>query len=86
MKSFSSMVSIVLENQWGPLEAPYMSSMSHTNDTDTTNGNSASKFEESPSGDNVAGVGGRNHTVCLVNPLTNLFPKSKSRHLSLMKP
>jgi len=63
-----------------------MSSMSHTSDTDTTDGNYASKFQESPSSDNVGGVGGRNHIVCLVNLLTNLSPKSKSQHLSVMKP
>jgi hypothetical protein len=78
MKSFSLMVSTALENKWGPLEAPYMSSMSHTSDIDITNGSSASKFEESPSCDNVGGVGGRNDTPHLVNLLTNMFLESKS--------
>ncbi len=50
-----------LKKQRGPLEVPYMSSMSHTSGIDLTNGTFASKFEESPSSDNVSGVGGRNH-------------------------
>jgi GMP synthase PP-ATPase subunit len=74
------------ESQWGPLEATYMSSMSHTSDTDIANGNYASKFKEFPSCDNVGGLGGQNHTLRLVNPLTNLFPDSKPQHLSVMKP
>jgi hypothetical protein len=49
-----------------------MSSMSHTSGTDTTGGSSTSKSKESPLGDNVGGVGGWNHTSCLVNPLASL--------------
>jgi hypothetical protein len=63
-----------------------MSSMSHTSGIDTTSGNSTSKFEKYPPSDNVGGVGGWNQTPCLVNPLTNPSPKSKSRHLFVMKP
>jgi hypothetical protein len=63
-----------------------MSSMSHTSGTNTADGNSASKFEESLSSDYVGGVDGRNHTPHLINPPTNLSPKSKSRHMSVMKP
>ncbi len=42
------------------MEAPYMSSMSHTSGIDRTNGSFASKIEESPLNDNVGGVGGWN--------------------------
>jgi hypothetical protein len=63
-----------------------MSSMSHTSGTDTIGGSFVSKYEESPLGDNVGGVGGRNRTPRLVNPLANLFPKSKSQHMFMMKP
>jgi hypothetical protein len=55
-----------------------MSSKSHISGIDIIGYNSASKYEESPLGDNVGGVGGQNHTACLVNPSTTLFPKSKS--------
>jgi len=50
------MVLTTFENQWGPLEAPYMSSMSHTSGIDPTDGSSTLEFEESPSNDNVGGV------------------------------
>ncbi len=66
------MVLTILENQHGPLEAPYMSSMSHTSGIDIIGGSFALEFEESPLGDNVGGVGGWNHTPCLVNLLANL--------------
>jgi hypothetical protein len=80
------MVPTTPKNQWGPLEASYMSSMYHTSGTDTIDGSSISKYEESPLVDNVGGVGGQNHTPRLINFLINLFPKSKFRHLSMMKP
>jgi hypothetical protein len=47
-----------------------MSSIYHTSGVDTTDGGFVSKFEESPSCDNVGGVGGKNHTPRLINPLT----------------
>jgi hypothetical protein len=55
MKSFSLMVPTTPKNQWGPLEVPYMSSMSHTSGIDIISG---SFVLESPLGDNVGGVGG----------------------------
>jgi hypothetical protein len=63
-----------------------MSSMSHISGTDTTDGNFALEFKEYLSCDNVGGVGGWNHIPCLVNPLTTLSLKSKSRYFSVMKP
>ncbi len=48
MKSFSSMVPTTFKNQQGPLEVPYMSSMSHTSGIDITSGIFALEFEESP--------------------------------------
>jgi len=53
--------------------------------TDIINGSSASKFKESSLDANVGGVGDRIHTPHLVNPLANMSPKFKSRHLSMMK-
>jgi hypothetical protein len=44
-----------------PLGGAIHVSMSHTSDIDPTNGTFTSKFEESPSSDNVSGVGGWNH-------------------------
>jgi hypothetical protein len=58
MKSSSLMVPTTPKTWQGLLEAPYMSSMSHTSGIDTIGGSSISKFEESPLGDNVGGVGG----------------------------
>lgn len=55
MKSFSLMVLVALENQWGPLEAPYMS---HMNGIDIISGNSTSKSREISSNANVGGMGG----------------------------
>jgi len=55
-----------------------MSSMFHTSGIDPIHGSFTSKSKESPSSDNVGGVDGWNHTPCLVNPLTNLFLRSKS--------
>jgi hypothetical protein len=52
--------------------------MSHTSGIDITIGNFASKFEDFPLGDNVGGVGGRNYTPDLINPLANLSLESKS--------
>jgi len=86
MKSSILMVSTTPENQRGPLEAPYMSSMSHTSGTNIINGNSTSESKESSLGDNVSGLGGWNYTPGLINPLIILFSKSKSQHLSMMKP
>ncbi len=80
------MVLIALENRWGLLEASYMSSMSQISGTDTINGSSTLEYEEFPLGDNVGGVGGRNHTRHLVNHLANLPLKSISQHLFAMKP
>ncbi len=59
MKSSSSMVPIAPEYQWGPLVAPYISSMSH-NSGKVTNlgGKSMSKLEESPPYDDEGSVGG----------------------------
>jgi len=72
------MVLTTPENQWGPLEVPYTSSMSHTNGTNIIGGSSTLEYEEFPLGDNVNGIGGWNCTPCLINPLTNLPPKSIS--------
>jgi len=58
----------------------------HTSGTNTTCGSSASKFKESPSGDNVGGVGGWSRTPYLVNLSTNLPSESKSQHMFVMKP
>ncbi len=58
----------------GPLDMPYMSSMSHTSGIDIIGGGFTSKSKEFPSCDNVGGVGGWNRTPYLVNPLANLFP------------
>jgi hypothetical protein len=58
MKSSSLMVLIILKNQWGPLEAPYMSSMSHISGINTTSGSSTLEFKESFLGDYVGVVGG----------------------------
>ncbi len=80
------MVSIALKNWRGPLEAPYMSFMSHTSGIDITIGNFVFEFEEFSLGDNVGGVGGWNHTPDLINPLASLSLESKSWHLSVMKP
>jgi hypothetical protein len=60
--------------------------MSHTSGIHPIDGSFISKFEEFPSIDNVGGAGGWNCTPHLGNPLTNLFLKSKSWHLSMMKP
>jgi hypothetical protein len=86
MKSSSSMVPIAPENQQGLSEALYTSFMSNTSGTNITGDSFASKYEESPSSDNVGGEGGQNHTLHLVNPLASLPPKSKSQHMSMMKP
>jgi hypothetical protein len=86
MKSFSSMVLTAPKYQQGPLEVPYMSSMSHTNGTNTTNVSSISKSKESPLRDNVGGVGGWNHNPHLINLSANLPLESKSQHLFCMKP
>jgi len=53
------MVPIAPEYQWGPLVAPYISSMSH-NSGKVTNlgGKSMSKLEESPPYDDEGSVGG----------------------------
>jgi len=71
------MVLTVPKNRWGPLEAPYMSSMSHTSDINIIGSSYASKFEESPLSDNVGGVGGHNRIPLLVNLAVNLSSKSK---------
>jgi hypothetical protein len=66
-----------------------MSSMSHTSGIDTTSGSFALEYEESPLGDNAGGVGGKNRAPPpphLVNPLANMSPNSKSRHLFMMNP
>ncbi len=48
------------KKQRDPLEVPYMFSMSHTSGINPTNGSSTSTFEESPSNDDVGGIGGWN--------------------------
>jgi len=55
-----------------------MSSMSHTSGTYTINCSFTLKSKESSSYVNVGGVGGRNYTLRLVNPLAKLFLESKS--------
>jgi hypothetical protein len=80
------MVLTTPKNWRGPLEVPYMSSVSHTSGINTTSASFASKFEESPLGDNAGGVGGWNYTPHIVNPLANMFPNSKSWHLFMMNP
>jgi hypothetical protein len=62
MKSSNSMVLTTPKNWQDLLEAPYMSSMSHTSGTNTINGSFVLEYKESPLGDNVGGVGGRNCT------------------------
>jgi hypothetical protein len=86
MKSSILMVLTTFENRRGPLEAPYMSSMSHTSGTNIIDGNSTSESKEFSLGDNVSGVGGWNCTLGLINLLVILFSKFKSQHLSMMKP
>jgi hypothetical protein len=63
-----------------------MSSMSHTNGTNTIDGSSALESKESPSCDNIGGVGVQNCTPHLVNPAINLSLESKSQHLFVTKP
>jgi len=55
---------------WGPLVAPYISSMSHNSDGVINLGEKiVSKFEESPPNYDESGVGGLNYTLHLVKPL-----------------
>jgi hypothetical protein len=63
-----------------------MFSMFHASGIDTIGGSFVSKFEESPLGDNVGGVGGWNRNPRLINLLANLLSESKSCHLFFMKP
>ncbi len=63
MKPFGLMVPTTLENWQGFLEAPYMSSMSHTNGIDINDGIFAWKYEKSSIDENVGGVGSKSHPM-----------------------
>jgi hypothetical protein len=74
MKSFSSMVPTTLEYQQGPLEAPYMSSMSHNNGAKFgCRGKCTFNSKESSSINITSGVGGMNFTTRFMNPLMNIL-------------
>ncbi len=81
------MVLTVPEYQWGPLVAPYISSMSHNNGGVTNLGEKfVLEFEQSPPNDDEGGVGGLNHTPHLMKPLVTMSMSFESCVTSMMNP
>jgi len=84
MKSFNSMVPTTLKYQWGPLVAPYISSMSHNNGGVTNLGEKfILEFEESLPYDDEGGVGDLNYTPYQVKPLVTVSLSFES-HVTFM--
>ncbi len=73
------MVPTAFKYRRGPLEVPYMSSMSHNSDAKTIyRGKFISKFEKSSSTNTTSGMGGLNLTPYFINPLMTLFLVSEA--------
>jgi hypothetical protein len=87
MKSFSSMVPTAPEYQQGPLVAPYMSSMSHKCGVVVKLGGEL-KPKPKTSTPNVGegGVGGLNHTPCLMKSLVIMSLSFESYVTFVMNP
>jgi hypothetical protein len=81
------MVPTSLEYQWGPLVAPYISSMTHNSGGVINLGEIfVSKSEKSPPNDYEGGVGGLNYTLHLVKPLIIMSLSLESCVTSVMNP
>jgi hypothetical protein len=87
MKSSSSMVLTIPKYWRGPLEVPYMSSMSHNNNVIYFfKHKSIFESKESSSTNITTGMGGLNLTPYLVNTLMNLFLVSEAWMLFMVNP